>query len=689
MGLAYGLLALVVRKPTIIDPFLAQPDRKVLGRDADIKRIDAAFKDRGGLPAVAITGPGGYGKTALAGEYARRRERRYRGVWLVDATSLGDTRNSLARLGARLGVAVPEKAEEGIDCVLSALKDGGERWLLIHDNIDDPARLGELQHQLQLPDSIDHLLTGRVTDWTGKAETVALDVLPGDEAEALLAAESGRDGEDGLAEMATGVLDRHPLALVVAGQILRRSDVSVEELSGRFHERLKDAPESEAYKKSIYAAVVESLKRLNPDAQSLLKLAAYLSPDDIAPEFLVDGAEAIAAAIWEPLPEPLASLATDAMRRGDAFAACVQHSLLAKAEWAGPGGEPQKTHSIHRLTQAVLRDWMGTETQARMIGLAARLGRAQFTGNPQYDVAAWPRYHRLAPHGRALAPLAAGAAVGDRQAAASFVHQTAMFVRFATGDMAEARRLSEANLPVMAAACGAESNDYAFALGNLADTLDELGEDAEAEQRYREAIAVREAATEESDPRRAYERNNLGAFYWRLKRFAEAESELKAALEIIVVAYGDQGELVGTTYGNLGALYSTWADENGDSVHRQHALENTRKGLEITSTALGPFCFETATGYHNLASNLAVTGAQGDAATHQLRAAAIPLAMAAEGMIGQDHPQIAKNLAPLEHYFREAGREADIPHLPELLKSEATAVLAEHAEWQAAQDVED
>ncbi len=54
-------------------------------------------------------------------------------------------------------------------------------------------------------------------------------------------------------------------------------------------------------------------------------------------------------------------------------------------------------------------------------------------------------------------------------------------------------------------------------------------------------------------------------------------------------------------------------------------------------------------------------------------------------MIAQDHPQIAASLAPLEHYFREAGREADIPRLPELLEAEVAAVLAEHAEWQAAQ----
>ena len=185
---------------------------------------------------------------------------------------------------------------------------------------------------------------------------------------------------------------------------------------------------------------------------------------------------------------------------------------------------------------------------------------------------------------------------------------------------------------------------------------------------------------------RAYDRNNLGGFYSARERFAEAEPELKAALDIFVAAYGEQGELVGSTYGNLGALYSDWADANGGAERRQQALENMRKGLEITRVALGPLHFSTAMRHHNLAKDLALTGAQEDAATHQLRAAAIPLAMAQAGMIAPDHPQIAMNLAPLEHRFREAGREADIPRLPELLEAEATAVRAEHAEWQAAQD---
>jgi tetratricopeptide (TPR) repeat protein len=358
---------------------------------------------------------------------------------------------------------------------------------------------------------------------------------------------------------------------------------------------------------------------------------------------------------------------------------------LAEAAWAGPGGEPQPTHAIHRLTQAVLRDWMDAAARAEMIGLAARLGRAQFKEKVQYDVAAWPRYHRLAPHARALAPLAVESAAGDREIAATFVHQTAVFLRFATGDMVETRRLCEANLPIMAAAYGAKSNDYATALGNLAVALDDLGEDEQAERRYREAIAVREAATEEGDPSRASLYNNLGDFYRLRKHFAEAETEYQAARDIWVAAYGEQGELVGTCYGNLGTLYADWADAPDDPARRQQALENDEKSLKIIRAALGPLHFSTATRHHNLADDLALTGAQGDAATHQLRAAAIPLAMELAGMIAPDHPRSTETLAPLERRFREAGREADIPRLRELLEAEAAAVLAEHAEWQAAQ----
>lgn len=684
IGLVRDLWTRITRKP-ILDPLLATPDRKVRGRKTDLARIDRAFGAHRDLP-VAITGLGGYGKTALAGEYARRNLRRYHGAWLVDSGSLGEARDSLARLGATLGIEVFEKAEAGIKQVLDALEARGGRWLLIHDNIDDEDRLGRLQHELQHGDCIDHLITSQITDWPGKATTVRLDVLPEAEATALLAAESGRDGEAGLAEMATEVLGRHPLALVVAGQILRGNrELTVAELSERFHERLNDAPESDSYAKSLFVAVGESLARLDHDAQALMRLAAVLSPDDIAPGFLMDGAEALAAREWPPLPEPLATLATDAMRRGDAFAACRRHSLLTGAEWVGPDGQPQPTSAIHRLTQLVLRDWMGAETAAEMIGLAARLGRAQFSGNVQFDTAAWPRCHRLAPHGRALAPVAARAMAEDRQVAANFVHETARFLRHATGDIAEARRLCEANLPVVAAAYGAESDDYSAAVGNLAAVLDNLGEDAEAEQRYREAIAIGEAATEAGDPRRAYLRNNLGGFYWRLRRFPEAEAEHKISHDLLVTAYGERGELVGSSFGNLGALYSDWADQTDDPALRQKALDYHRKGLRITSDALGLLHLDTASCHHNLAAHLALTDAAAEAAEHQLRAAAIPLAMAQAGMIGPEHTHIAEIRAPLERRFRAAGRAAEIPRLPDLLATEVVAVRADHAEWQAAQ----
>jgi tetratricopeptide (TPR) repeat protein len=661
---------------------IAQPE--IVGRRPYFRRIDEAVRGRGGWPAVAIAGPGGYGKTTLAAAYAKARRGRYRGVWRVPADDLSRARNALEPLGKSLGLAeVPEKAEPGVRAVLYAMAAAGGPWLLIHDNLDDASRLDDLRRRLLHPDRIDHLITGRLTDWGRTALPVSLDLLDPDEAGALLSIEANRPRDDALERIATDTLGRHPLAIVIAGQILRRTDLSVDTLAGRFAERLADAPEGRDYAKSLWAVVEESADRLGPVAGALLDLAAVMAPEDVHPGYLAAGAEAIAKRGWEPLPEPLAGLAADELRRAEAFAELRGQSLVTEGAWEGPGGREEPTNLIHRLTQLVLRDRMGEAALARHVGLAARLGTAQFSDRVQFDIDSWPRYHRLAPQALALAPLAGLAAAPDRARAAGFVHQAALFLWHATGDLSTVRRLCENNLEAMAAAFGEGSDEYAAALGNLATALDLLGEDAAAEARYREAIAVREAATEEGDPRRAYEHNNLGGFYRRRGRFGEAETELKWAYRIRTTAEGVAPELIASSTGNLGTLYSDWADATGDAEKRRLAMDYKTRALGLTRAALGPAHPGTATAHHNLAAEHHLAGDAPAAAAQQLRAAAIMLALARAGAIPETHPNREVSRDPLEPLFRAAGR--DPAEIGAALEAEVEALMEEQRAWDKAE----
>ncbi len=82
-----------------------------IGRDDDLARIDTLFSS-GRL--VTVLGPGGAGKTRLAVESARRRQRAYRdGAWLVDLASVTEPGKVGAAVLAAIGLRGPAFFDAG------------------------------------------------------------------------------------------------------------------------------------------------------------------------------------------------------------------------------------------------------------------------------------------------------------------------------------------------------------------------------------------------------------------------------------------------------------------------------------------------------------------------------------------------------------------------------------------------
>ena len=141
------------------DPWPAAPARTNLraqitsfvGRDDDIARITGVFA---GARLVTLTGPGGAGKTRLAGEAAARLvDRMPDGVWMVELGSVVDPADLpqavLSLLGAReLALLAPRGvgAMPPADRLVEAL--AGKRLLLVLDNCEhlvaDAAALADL-----------------------------------------------------------------------------------------------------------------------------------------------------------------------------------------------------------------------------------------------------------------------------------------------------------------------------------------------------------------------------------------------------------------------------------------------------------------------------------------------------------------------------------------------------------------
>jgi tetratricopeptide (TPR) repeat protein len=206
------------------------------GRDDELGRLLslAAHAGSGGSPGTvvisAIDGMGGIGKTALTVRAAHRLAARYPdGQLFIDlygftqGTVPRDPGDALAMLLSSLGVP-PEQMPTDLDARAALYRDrlAGTRTLIVLDNAADEAQVRPL---LPAASTCLVLVTSRRRlSALDDALPLPLDVLSPDEAVALLrkAARLGEHPQDEpLLEQAAGLCGHLPLAVLIAGALLR------------------------------------------------------------------------------------------------------------------------------------------------------------------------------------------------------------------------------------------------------------------------------------------------------------------------------------------------------------------------------------------------------------------------------------------------------------------------------------
>ena len=237
-------------------PFLGVPPRIPVftGRVEELERLDAILiKDNAAavgqtIGLAAVQGLGGVGKTALAIEYAYRFRRLYEGVcWCPAETRVG-LLSSLAGLSVLLGTPAAEEAdvEKAAKAALRRLAEQRAPWLLIYDNVSSPDEIADL-----LPSAETRvLITSRFSDWGGWAEEVSLDVLPLEEAVALLQRRSGRSDAEG-AKVLAKALGNLPLALEHAAAYCKRTQMRFADYAVKASSLIVAAPRGEGYPRSV------------------------------------------------------------------------------------------------------------------------------------------------------------------------------------------------------------------------------------------------------------------------------------------------------------------------------------------------------------------------------------------------------------------------------------------------------
>ena len=477
-------------------------------------------------PTQAIQGLGGIGKTQIAVEYAYRSRDlgRYDHVFWINAANEEVLFANLASL-IELLPAFPATKEMDrlmlVKATKSWLEQCEQRWLLIFDNADD---ISLVHNFLPRQGKGSILLTTRAHA-VGSLGASAIEVENMglmESVEFLLHRAQRRQVSDEERNEAVNLviaLGCFPLALDQAGAYIEETASSFvgyleiyqnhrKELLARRGAQATCYPDSVA---TTWSLSFEKVEQADPAAAELLRLCAFLAPDSIPEELIINSADQ-----WSPL---LQQAATDLFTFNGMMEELLKYSLVNRLS-------RNKTFSIHRLVQAVQMDKIEQEAQCQWAERVVRAVNKMFPADP-FKTALWPQCRRYLDQVQRCNELIKHYAFSFLEVA-DLLFRTGIYLEnYAFDSIVEslylrAREIREQHL-------GADHRDTINSLNHLASFYLKQARYAETEQLYKKVMAICE---EEPGPALAIALNGLALLHFRQGEFVLAEKWCKQALAI-------------------------------------------------------------------------------------------------------------------------------------------------------------
>ena len=321
-----------------------------------------------------------------------------------------------------------------------------------------------------------------------------------------------------------------PLGLEQAAAYVEHAGRSLAGYLGLFRERKlalfqnETSGSDEATVATTWDISFEQARKDSSAAVDLLRLCAFLGPDDIPLEVILQGIEHI--------PQPLSAALQDPLQLDKAIIALRNYSLVEIDE-----PEPDERHlSIHRLVQAVTRDRLSEEERKAWARGAVEVVNKAFPFDAD-DARNWPLCARLGTH---------------------VVQAVKHAEKLQVGIESTARLLNQVGLYSQGRAELDQAQDY-----------------------FRRALAIDEKVHGPEHPTVAIDANNIGQI---LKAQGDLEGALewtKRALAIDEKVYGVEHPTVAIRANNIGAILQAQGDLEG-------ALEWTKRALAIDEKVYGP-----------------------------------------------------------------------------------------------------
>lgn len=332
------------------------------------------------LRQYALCGFGGIGKTEIAREFARRHKSSFDAVFWVIADDIAKLDEQYQQISLALGLEDSSECKSQVvsrEIVKGWLSNsrrdlsdsddlaqpGHDRlevsWLLIFDNADDPMILADYWPQ----GSGSILITSRdpfsKSMFTRNPSGLDLGPLTSDDSLSLFKhLTSGiEEPENETAQQISEALGGIPLAIAQMAGIIRRQDLTLSEFYELYtnHEEHPSLYETRfdtnlvPYRHSL--STVWAIDKLKPQARQLLELVAFLDPDVIGEDLLME-------------------LSVDLLSEGstfrkssylDARADLLQSSLVQR-------NKQKQQVSVHRIVQDVVLATMNNAKKESIFG---------------------------------------------------------------------------------------------------------------------------------------------------------------------------------------------------------------------------------------------------------------------------------------------------------------------------------
>ena len=617
--------------------------------------------------SYAIQGLGGIGKTQLALEYAYRHALEYSAIFWIRAETAENIVGSLLRIAEV--VQLPECEDRDQQRVLTEVQRWlatHSQWLLIWDNVEDPALLERFLPTAKLGAI---LITTRCQSLGTLAR--GIDLFPMEQEEGMLfllrrakalklEAESQQlrqfsvllPHQYAAAAELVATMGGLPLALDQAGAYIEETQCGLPAYLELFRvrhstllqqrgDRFCEHPASVA---TTFALAFTATTRNHPVAGDLLRICALLQPDAIPEELFRQGCEYLGVA--------LEGSCHDTLDWNRVVAGACSYSLLQR--------QPEvRTLSMHRLVQAALLDAMIEEEQEQWNRqLISTLDVLFPEVLPLAEHSAWEQAERLLPH--ALLCLSRTEPAAKSSVFASLVSKSARYL-YERGQYAQAEPLFLQALQLRERVLSPDHPDVASLLNSLALLFREQGKYAQAEPLFLQALQLRERVLGPEHPEVASSLNSLAALYWSLGRYEQAEQLLQRALYIWEHALGPDHPEVARPLNNLGLIYGM----QGKYVQAESLL---RRAFSTWERSLGPEHPQVANALHNLAELARDQGKYAQAETLFQRVLHIR-----EQSLGSEHPLVASALHDLAETYSMQSKDEQA----ELLFQRACAIRAQ------------